>query len=74
MSGVHIDLDEQIDNLRRVCALFQHEFRGLSPQYQSSVPIGALAVFRLSAGVTRRHPPRGSPRPPSAGKGTISER
>ena len=25
MSGVHIDLDEQIDNLRRVCAPFQEE-------------------------------------------------
>src|SRR3981189_408739 len=28
MSGVDIDLDEQTDNLRRVCGLFQQEFYG----------------------------------------------
>jgi hypothetical protein len=39
MSGVHIDLDEQIDNLRRVCSPFQQEFG------QSAVPIRTLAVF-----------------------------
>jgi Methyltransferase domain len=33
MSGVHIDLDEQIDDLRRVCTPFQQEFRG-NPYYQ----------------------------------------
>jgi len=27
MSGVYIDLDEQIDNLRRVCVPLQQEFR-----------------------------------------------
>jgi hypothetical protein len=32
MSGIHIDLDEQIDNLRRVCTPFQEEFRG-NPYY-----------------------------------------
>jgi hypothetical protein len=36
MSGVHIDLDEQIDNLRRVCAPFQQEFRG-NPYYKHAV-------------------------------------
>jgi hypothetical protein len=36
MSGVHIDLDEQIDNLRRVCAPFQQEFRG-NPYYKHVV-------------------------------------
>ena len=36
MSGVHIDLDEQIDNLRRVCVPFQQEFRG-NPHYQYAV-------------------------------------
>ena len=36
MSGVHIDLDEQIDNLRRVCAPFQQEFRG-NPHYKHAV-------------------------------------
>src|SRR5262249_19480885 len=32
MSGVHIDLGEQMENLRRVCAPFQREFRG-NPYY-----------------------------------------
>jgi len=36
MSGVYIDLDEQIDNLRRVCAPFQQEFRG-NPYYKHAV-------------------------------------
>jgi hypothetical protein len=36
MSGVHVDLDEQIDNLRRVCAPFQQEFYG-NPHYQHAV-------------------------------------
>jgi Methyltransferase domain len=36
MSGVHIDLDEQIDNLRRVCAPFQEEFSG-NPYYGHAV-------------------------------------
>src|SRR6266436_8643948 len=36
MSGVHIDLDEQIDNLRRVCVPFQQEFRG-NPYYKHAV-------------------------------------
>ena len=36
MSGVDIDLDEQIDNLRRVCAPFQQEFRG-NPYYKHAV-------------------------------------
>jgi predicted O-methyltransferase YrrM len=36
MSGVHIDLDEQINNLRRVCAPFQQEFRG-NPYYKHAV-------------------------------------
>ena len=36
MSGVDIDLDEQIDNLRRVCAPFQQEFYG-NPHYRHAV-------------------------------------
>jgi hypothetical protein len=28
MSGIHIDIDEQMENLRRVCEPFQHEFHG----------------------------------------------
>jgi hypothetical protein len=36
MSGVDIDLDEQIDNLRRVCVPFQQEFRG-NPYYRHAV-------------------------------------
>jgi len=36
MSGVDIDLDEQIDNLRRVCVPFQQEFRG-NPYYKHAV-------------------------------------
>jgi hypothetical protein len=36
MTGVHIDLDEQIDNLRRVCVPFQPEFRG-NPYYKHAV-------------------------------------
>src|SRR5215831_18251386 len=36
MSGVDIDLDEQIDNLRRVCTPFQHEFRS-NPYYKHAV-------------------------------------
>jgi hypothetical protein len=33
MSGVQVDLDEQIDNLRRVCAPYQQEFYG-NPHYK----------------------------------------
>jgi hypothetical protein len=33
MSGVHVDLDEQMENLRRVCAPYQQEFYG-NPYYQ----------------------------------------
>jgi hypothetical protein len=33
MSGVHVDLDEQIDNLQRVCTPFEREFSG-NPHYQ----------------------------------------
>src|SRR5262245_33729406 len=36
MSGVDIDLDEQIDNLRRVCVPFQQEFYG-NPHYRHAV-------------------------------------
>jgi hypothetical protein len=36
MSEVGIDLDEQIDNLRRVCVPFQQEFRG-NPYYKHAV-------------------------------------
>jgi Methyltransferase domain len=36
MSGVHIDLDEQIDNLRRICTPFQQEFRS-NPHYQHAI-------------------------------------
>jgi hypothetical protein len=36
MSGINIDLDEQIDNLRRVCAPFQKEFYG-NPLYKHAV-------------------------------------
>jgi hypothetical protein len=38
MFGVGIDLDEQIDNLRRVCVPFQQEFRG-NPYYISTLSI-----------------------------------
>jgi Methyltransferase domain len=42
MSGVDVDLDEQIDNLRRVCAPFQKEFYG-NPHYRHAVnqPFGS---------------------------------
>ena len=42
MSGVDVDLDEQIDNLRRVCAPFQQEFYG-NPHYQHAInqPFGS---------------------------------
>ena len=42
MSGVHVDLDEQIDNLRRVCAPFQQEVYA-NPHYQHAVkqPFGS---------------------------------
>ena len=36
MSGVHVDLDEQIDNLRRVCTPFEREFCG-NPHYQHAI-------------------------------------
>jgi len=36
MAGVDIDLDEQVDNLRRVCAPFQQEFCG-NPLYKHAV-------------------------------------
>jgi hypothetical protein len=36
MSGIHIDVDEQMENLRRVCEPFQHEFRG-NPHYRHAV-------------------------------------
>jgi hypothetical protein len=36
MAGVRVDLDEQIDNLRCVCAPFQKEFYG-NPHYQHAV-------------------------------------
>jgi hypothetical protein len=36
MSGVHVDLDEQMDNLRRVCAPFQEEVAG-NPHYKYAV-------------------------------------
>jgi Methyltransferase domain len=36
MSGLDIDLDEQIDNLRRVCVPFQQEFCG-NPYYKHAV-------------------------------------
>jgi hypothetical protein len=42
MSGVDVDLDEQIDNLRRVCAPYQPEFSG-NPYYRHAVnqPFGS---------------------------------
>jgi Methyltransferase domain len=36
MSGVDVDLDEQIDNLRHVCAPFQQESEG-NPYYQHAI-------------------------------------
>jgi len=45
MPGIHIDLDEQIDNLRRVCAPFQQEFRG-NPHYQYGVNQAVDQAFR----------------------------
>src|SRR3984893_7775683 len=42
MSGVQVDLDEQIDNLRRVCAPYQQEFYG-NPHYKHATnqPFGS---------------------------------
>jgi hypothetical protein len=42
MSGVHIDLDEQIENLRRVCAPYEQEFSS-NPHFKYAVnqPFGA---------------------------------
>ena len=42
MSGIHVDLDEQLGNLRRVCVPFQQEFYG-NPYYQHAVsqPFGS---------------------------------
>jgi len=45
MSGVHIDLDEQIDNLRRVCAPFQQEFHR-NPYYHYAVKHAVNELFR----------------------------
>src|SRR5262245_1106291 len=36
MSGVHVDLDEQIDNLRRICTPFEREFCR-NPHYQHAM-------------------------------------
>ena len=36
MAGVNVDLDEQIDNLRRVCAPYEQEFHG-NPHYQHAI-------------------------------------
>jgi Methyltransferase domain len=42
MSGVHVDLDEQIDNLRRICTPFEREFCR-NPHYQHAInqPFGS---------------------------------
>lgn len=42
MSGIDVDLDEQIDNLRRVCAPYQQEFYG-NPHYRHAInqPFGS---------------------------------
>ena len=42
MSGIHVDLDEQLGNLRRVCVPFQQESYG-NPYYQHAVsqPFGS---------------------------------
>ena len=62
MAGVNVDLDEQIDNLRRVCAPYEQEFHG-NPHYQHAInqpfqsrPFEVLRLYR-GAGVARSHPP-----------------
>src|ERR1700738_217471 len=42
MSGAHVDLDEQIENLRRVCAPYEQEFSS-NPHFKYAVnqPFGA---------------------------------
>jgi len=36
MTGIYVDLDEQVDNLRMVCAPFQDEYRG-NPHYNRAM-------------------------------------